>query len=529
MVGARLEWSRLKSNPATWLFGGVLVLGGLALGGFGQIAGWQNDILGALVLSLFLTIISAFWGWQATAAAIRPQAREIVAARSTDEWTLHLVRLCITGLYGGLVTMLFFLAATTPRFYLLEPWWVALNWLPHVVLAHVLAASLGGLAALLFARLPGLGIPATFALWLGWWYLALSLGPLWPDLTLRVLRWSNVLRDAAAESLYWPLLASFAAAILILLAFGMMTFSLTERRHLTVVPLQGRHLAWSLATTVVIAALLATAFPRYERETRLLAQGVPTNPKVDTVLWRPSDLSLTLQSSNKKEMLQGPARPNAVSNLDFTGFAPYLGRHGVVLPVSRVTGPGPYNFVIDYPSSWLLYGCSEVTLTQTGAAECRGEAAERDWFILLPRGVTATELELAETLNPFYYRARLLIRATVEAALETVNPDSPEVEVLPFGGPFWLSERSLSQSTIFGDPQLVLRNAASHAALAIAMHLASVRQPNLALWGVEDQRPEPNLPLALVAAADRLVFELGQFELDPTEAARRRGGDYDRS
>ncbi|CAN5574170.1 hypothetical protein BH24DEI1_BH24DEI1_00270 [soil metagenome] len=33
-------------------------------------------------------------------------------------------------------------------------------------------------------------------------------------------------------------------------------------------------------------------------------------------------------------------------------------------------------------------------------------------------------------------------------------------EILPLGGPFWLSERTLPTPTLLGDPQLVMRNEA---------------------------------------------------------------------
>ena len=94
----------------------------------------------------------------------------------------------------------------------------------------------------------------------------------------------------------------------------------------------------------------------------------------------------------------------------------------------------------------------------------------------------------------------------------------PSPALLPFGGPFWLSERALSMPTTFGAPELMMRSAAGYAAIATSARLADVRQPEVALW-----EGTSNLPLALLATVDRLIFELEHFDLDPTEIARRRG------
>lgn len=233
-LGARLEWLRLRANPASWPLAGLLIAGGLIVGRLDAASFGLHSLFDTLQLAMFLTVVSAFWGWQATAAAVHPRAREVLAARAVDEWTLQGARVAVTGLYGGLITFLAFLALAVPRYYLLAPWWVGLRWLPVIVLAHTLAASLGGLAALLSVRRPGLGVPLTLGLWGAWVGLAPVFGPLWPDLFLRVLRWNDVLQDAAIEPLRWPLLVSFALATLVTLTLGTSLLWGLERRRLAV-------------------------------------------------------------------------------------------------------------------------------------------------------------------------------------------------------------------------------------------------------------------------------------------------------
>ncbi len=514
-VGMRFEWQRLASQPVTWFLGGMVLLGGLLLGLFGQVAAWQTDMLGALRLALWFTLVSAFWGHQATAAAVTVTHREVIAARAADEWALHLARLFVTGFYGALISALFFLGATL-SLQALEPWRVALRWLPHVILAHTLAAALGGLSALLFARRPGLGVPATFLLWLGWFAAgpALSLSPLWPDLTLNVLRWDNTLQDASAQSLYWPLLASFALAISLIFILGLLAFSALERRHLAPAPLPAvRRLAWPLATALALGLLIASATVRHERETLLLQEAAMP---VEAVLWEPQRLALRLRGQGEEQLLEGPSRPTAVNSLEYQRFAPYLGRDGVVLRVARLVPEGAYDIRIGVPESWQLYGCAEVIPTRDEALRCRGEAAERDWLVLLPTGALAREREVNRTLDPLREQARTRIERSIRAIFEHLNLPSPTL--LPFGGPFWLSERALSMPTTFGASELAMRSAAGLAAIAISAYLADLRQPEVALWeGIS------NLPLALLATVDRLIFELGHFDLDPTEIVRRRG------
>ncbi len=518
-VGLKLEWLRLRANPASWLLGGLLVGGGLIIGLLDTTSFGINSLFDNLQLAMFLTVVSSFWGWQATAAAIQPRVREVLAARAVDEWTMQLARVAVTGCYGGLITFAAYLVLTVPRYFLFEPWSVGLRWLPVIVLAHALAASLGGLAALLCCRRPGLGVPATFGLWGAWVLLAQAVGPLWPDLFLRVLRWNNLLKDAAVEPLRGPLAVSFSLAVFATTTVGVALLRRLEHKRLAV-PEQGRlQTALQLGTAFILGASLVTlGTARAAREGALVDK--PSTGTVDSLVWNPSRLTLTLVSRGDRQELRGPARPTAVAPRDFETFAPYIGRHGVVLPISRVAS-GSYDFTVFPAAGWVLYGCS-TTVSQNGV-RCRGEDAAEDWLVILPEGVLATADSAARSLDPSLYEAATLYDTLVRLALSSLERPAPEI--LPLGGrrPLWLSEKALAGSTVFGEEPVMRRQAAYSAAVTVAANLVGVREPNEALYSTRNMRLEPNVPLALVAAVDRLLFALNVLELDPAEAAARRG------
>jgi hypothetical protein len=519
-LGARLEWLRLRANPASWLLAGLLVAGGFMLGFLDTASFGLHSLFDTLQLAMFLTVVSAFWGWQATAAAVHPRTREILAARAVDEWTVQVARIAVTGLYGGLITFVAFLALAVPRYYLLEPWWVGLRWLPVIVLAHTLAASLGGLAALLSVRRPGLGVPVTLGLWGTWVGLAQAFGPLWPDLFLRVLRWDNVLQDAAIEPLRGPLLVSFTLAIFLILTLGISLLRGLERRRLAVTKQPAMQTAAQLGVVFALGvSLLGLASAWAARERALTTPSARSGSPVESLAWNPARLTLVVESEGEHEILRGPARPTAVAPRDFDAFAPYIGRHGVVLPIGRVE-VGRYDFTV-YPSSgWELYGCSW-TLPNGEGVRCAGADAEVDWLMILPEGALETADRAMRSLDPALYEAKALYDASVRFALAMLKRPTPDI--LPFGGarPLWLSEQTLAGATVFGETPVMRRQAVHSAAVTVAANLLGVRRPNEALYTARDLQLEPNVPLALVAVLDRLLLEVAG--LDPAEASVRRG------
>ncbi|ADI14141.1 ABC transporter permease [Truepera radiovictrix] len=518
-LGARLEWLRLRANPASWPLAGLLIAGGLIVGRLDAASFGLHSLFDTLQLAMFLTVVSAFWGWQATAAAVHPRAREVLAARAVDEWTLQGARVAVTGLYGGLITFLAFLALAVPRYYLLAPWWVGLRWLPVIVLAHTLAASLGGLAALLSVRRPGLGVPLTLGLWGAWVGLAPVFGPLWPDLFLRVLRWNDVLQDAAIEPLRWPLLVSFALATLVTLTLGTSLLWGLERRRLAVTKPPAMRSAALLGVVLALGVGLLGLGSAWAARERALTLAAPRQGSAArSLFWNPARLTLSVEREANREKLRGPARPTAVAPRDFMTFAPYIGRHGVVLPIGRVEA-GRYDFTV-YPSSgWELYGCSRVAPNGEGV-RCAGADAEADWLLILPEGALETADRAMRALDPTLYEAKALYDASVRAALAKL--ERPVPEILPFGGSgsLWLGEKTLAGATVFGERALMRRQAVHEAAVTVAANLLGVRKPNEALYSAQSPL-EPNVPLALVAVLDRLLLE--GADLEPAEAAVRGG------
>lgn len=529
-VGLRIELDRIKQHPATWLLTFILLAVGVVLG-FVETSGWE-PIFGPLKLSMSLTIISSFWGYHATTCSNSRRMRELVVARAADEMALHMARITLTGLYGGAVTVLFFLATALPRSYSLAAWQFGLRWTPHIFLAHLMSASMGGMAALAALRWPQLGMILTGGLWYGSVIVASRFGPSSPDLLLRVLRWNHLLKDASSDPIYVPLMLSFAVVTFLGVSFGVTLLAIGEQRSMPVPrPMTLRLVTWCLAAMVTAVGLVTSLQDWRGREDLLLAGArASTSTQILTLEWDPSHSELkVIDGEVPHEALRGPARPTTVAPSEFQAFAPYIGRNGVVLPVSRLRASGSYEFVIRHPASWRVYGCSYRANEDFNTVRCWGEAAERDWLVLLPDYAIEEAMRTGLRTSSSENHAQGLFLEGLSLAFAVLHVDMPQV--LPYlsaGGPRWLGKNTLAGSMITGGDQgIMIRNAAYYLAMSIAMYLVDTRSPEEDLLdrssGLGDEQWDSMVPLALIGTIDRLVFELGPFKLDPLEVCRRSG------
>lgn len=506
MAGLRLEWSRQVQPPLLGLLAALLAGLGVALGIHESFA----NPFGPLDVAMFLTLPTALWGWQATTAASSPGARELLAARAADEWVIHLARVLLVGVMGGLLSLLFTMSALLPVRATPLAWLPALRWVPHVLLSHIASAALGGTAGLVFSRFPAVGLFAAGGLWSLLVWATVLLGPTSPDPLLRVLGWSSLLRDGEAEPLYSVLALGFVSLTLTAMLAGFAGFALLKRGRLApAVASPARLATWALSALAFTAGAVTAGWQ--VRATEAVLAGPPPSGSASELVWLPEERSLLLTGPAGERRIQGPVRPTAVA-LSEQRFQPYIGRHGAALPLHLLTGTGPYALSVALPEGWVLYGCGETAALPDGTVACRGEQAEDDWMVPLPSGaVEAASAEL-RALNPQLAEARALFEMLLAAGLRELGEPMPDVIYLDPGGPRWLSPRLVSgQVRSAPDPAVSQRQMAHAAALALTQHLSD--QPSGGNEGAL---------LPLLATIDRLVWELGLLPADLMRPANLR-------
>lgn len=507
LVGIRLAWSHLQQTPLYWLLAGILVAGGMALG----IQEKWADFFAPLCLSMFLTLPTAFWGWQAAAVGSAPAVREPLVSRSADEWVINLASVLVNGLAGGFLSILFSLASLLPRVAGSLAWQKGLLWTPHVLLAHTVSAAIGTAVGLLSGRRPAVGFVCTGGLWWLMMWFAERMGPTSPDPLLRVLQWDQLLQDASAEPLYAPLAAGYAAVTVLVLLIGIAGFAIMERRRLPASPVTPiRIAAWATAAVMAVVSFTLLTWDVRAAEAALTTAPPPLGSAV--LDWNADEVILEVTHTSGRRLIRGPVRPAAVA-LSEQRFSPYVGRQGVVVPVHLLTGPGPYSLHAKVPDGWSLYGCSLVTPAPTGGVDCEGEEAESDWLVLLREGTVDESTSLLRAAHPSRAEAQDLFREVVEAGFREIGRPVPDILFSRIAGPRWLSPKLLAGPGLQADdPAVTTRQAAHGAATALTLYLVEQRHGDV----------ESEL-VPLLATLDRLLFELGPIPIDPAERQRREG------
>lgn len=498
VAGMRLEYSRQVQPPLLGLVVALLTGLGAALGSRESF----TDPFAPLSLAMLLTLPTALWSCLAAAAASSPGARELLVARGADEWAIHLARVTLIGLIGGFLSLLFTLSGLLPHAAGLPTWLPALRWVPHLLLSHTAAAALGGTAGLLLSRIPAAGLLAAGGLWCLVVWSAAPLGPASPDPLLRVLQWNSLLQDGAAEPLHGALAISFLALALVAMLTGLAGFTLLQRTHLApTAPSPARAAAWACITLVAIAAAAGAGWRIRAAEAALTA--LPPLSGTTQLTWQPDQRSLLATGPTGDKLIRGPVRPTAVA-LSEQRFQPYVGQHGAVVPLSLLTGAGPYRLTVTVPERWTLYGCGEASALPDGTFACRGERAEHDWLLLVPADAVGAASALVRTLSPQRAEARTLFEEVLAAGLMQLGEPMPDVVYIAPDGPRWLSPRLVAGPMRSApDPAISRRQMAHAAARALAQRLSG--EPT---GGAE------RALLPILATLDRLVWELGLLPAD---------------
>lgn len=520
-VSMRFEWYRLMHNWGSRLFVVMVV----ALGAVAGIRGNESldPVFGPVELSMLLTVASALWCALATLANSHPAFREVLVARCADEWAFHLARVAATGLYGGLLSAAFFLAFNLFHMPVLSLWPYLIKWLPHVALGHMLGAAIGGLAGLVFRRSQALAVLASVVLWVLAQLLMAAVGPSSPDMLLRVLSWNSLYKDGAAEPVYMLLLIGLAAVTGLLVVLGMVLFLVTGRRELAPpAPKRVSRVIWGLAVGVLAVSWITCWLSWNGREGALWYRTSDAGQRTLTVAWDPRGLRIDLRQGAKTlRSLSGPVRPTAL-NWTAGMLNPYIGRHGVLLPVERLVGAGPYDLRVTQGVDWAVYGCSAREPLPGGDVVCRGDAAERDWLILLPR--KAVDEQLAMVAYSPRAEAQSLFRGLTQAAFRQLERPVPDVLFLGDQDVRWLGAETLQGPGLFGAGTLGKRRMAVYeAALAVATYKAGLRDPWPDMKWVSFGGQASRTPMPLVATIDRLMFEFGQVYVNTAERDLRAG------
>lgn len=467
----------------------------------------SSGVLDGLHLGMFVTVVPVILGAQATLLALTASNREMSRMRLANEAIQQLSRALIIGTFGTLLVIAV-AAGLTGQAHAAPHMSVILPWLLIIWLINILCAKLGGTTAAAFADRPLIATGTALALWVAWQYLSTAIGPAFPDVLLRVVRWDPLFGTTTAEPLYTSLILSSLAAIAALLVASTILITYRERTPLlqTATGTRSSLLATMLSCLVLAGVFVAQESRRQDQLHNLV--GTEALNQLTDITWHPEQPALHAVGPDGEITLSGPARAAAVSNAEHAQLSPYISSNGALVPIERLQVAGSYEATLNLPEGWEAHGCTFNPVT----SPCTGTSTQADWLLIIPAGTTQHEESSYQTVAPQTVAARQVYKEATRQLLADLGIRN--ISFLPTAAsePVWFSSRALSIPASFGDRIIAERNAVHAAAEATS------------LWIVRETNPSlQNPPMQLLAILDRLALELSGITRDPTEPARRAG------
>lgn len=511
VIGVRHEWDHWSRSHVMRIFAALVIALGVLTGSEFVANPGSELVFGSIKMSMFLTIGTAYWCWWATSESLREGVRELLVIRAADESALQLARLVTIGFLGGLISVVFSMATlfhSLDATFGLGPYVV--KWTPIVIFGHIFSAAVGSVAALLSARKPQLGIFLTAGIWVG----LLLLPSVWvPDPLLRSLHWHMLLRDHPSLTIYSGLVARFLLFGLLIFVVGMGIFGLLMRTRMRPTIPATSYIIVGLGLASLFVLVWASINASDARLSNILLDDVPvftmTADRPAQLVWQPK-LPMIHFTDPEGTSLGALAGPVASGER-------YIGRLGFVLPLKRFVTRGSYDFFLRIPEGWIAYGCSRRVVEANRGLRCFGDFAERDWIaVLRQEDVQKVSMDI-ERFRPEQARANALFREKVARIFFLLDEPHPNIFPLLAGTePWWFADHTIALPIFDGyPPSHVVRKVAHHLALLVADYLT------------RDVFLDQNTRLALLATIDRLVLELGGFELSDDERSWRGGGSGD--
>lgn len=519
----RFESQLLVSSWVPWFVLIGFPVGALLLGAVRGDSPTTGSWFSALNVALILTVVPVVFAYQLASAGLSSSNTELERARGTDGFLVTSGRVAVAGTYGAI---LMFLVSITisGQLKLLTPAATVAPWAAILWLISMASAAIGSFAAGASTRLPVAGLPVALLLWVAWAWLATPLlGPAFLDPFLRVAGWDPVFETATIEAL-WPLLGYSGILMVLLGILSTVTAAALSRRIPLVAWLRSRPLQLAGVTVLIVAVVLGFSMRASHTRQQSLVSGTPLS-NVLVVEWLPANRQLVATGSEGQVVITGPARPVTLGQESLplvswfvppsAPYVPYIGKHGVAVPLARLQAGGEYEFDVVLPPGWSLHSCNGSGLPST----CVGTQAFTDWLIIARTGALLAMEEGLAVHSPNLALTHATYVENVTLLLEAMHTPAPEIVPVASLRPFWFSDHSVGSPTSFGEAVVRVRMAHYRAAQAGATFL--LRQ-----WGEAVEAgtaPAEQIPPWLLAIVDRAAFAFGVTPYDDTEPIRRTG------